>query len=339
MSVTDPDSRPESPPLERHLLVRTDDVGRAEQASNRLISPLSPHVLKPDAVRKFGWTMHAAQIGQSTLIYHSTRSAVEIIASEPTDHVALHVVLRGRVDVSTDLGTVRLTKPGSVCVVSPTERLWLRFAPGTRQLAVRIPNLAIERGLGRLTGESDDGIVFGLSAPAPAPWLSTLRLAVTAVDDLSVGTSPPPRIGEELERMLISSLLLTHSHSATHRMTRPVTSRAERAVTAIAHRIRSAPETAVDFTALAKSQGISLRTLQNGFRLRHGQSPSAFLRDARLDVAHALLTGEPPSSVTDAALDSGFTHLGRFARDYRLRYGVSPSVTRDAARNRTTGHR
>jgi AraC-like DNA-binding protein len=31
--------------------------------------------------------------------------------------------------------------------------------------------------------------------------------------------------------------------------------------------------------------------------------------------------------VSDAALDSGFVHLGRFAVAYRRRYGESPSET------------
>lgn len=324
-------NRPAAPLLPRHLRLRTNDAHEAASASNRL---MSPHVLKPAAGRPFGWILHTARIGQSTLIYHRYRGAVEITASAPSDHVALQVVLRGSVDVWSDLGAVRLARAGAACVVSPTDRFRMRFAPGTHQLVASIPIPALDRAFGRLTGESGGDVAFRLPASPDAPWLSTLRLVVSTVGRIDAGTEPPPRLGDELERMLISSLLVSQPHSATESVLRPATSRAPNAVTAIAERVRSAPNEAFDFAELAGSHGISLRTLQDGFRHRYGRSPSAFQRDARLDMAHALLTEGPATSVTEVALASGFTHLGRFARYYRLRFGASPSTTLSRARTK-----
>jgi transcriptional regulator GlxA family with amidase domain len=41
------------------------------------------------------------------------------------------------------------------------------------------------------------------------------------------------------------------------------------------------------------------------------------------------MLSEPPgvTTVADVALACGFFHLGRFAQDYRARYGITPSVT------------
>jgi len=48
-----------------------------------------------------------------------------------------------------------------------------------------------------------------------------------------------------------------------------------------------------------------------------------------LDTARQrLLAG---SSVSEAALDTGFPHQGRFAQYYRSRFGHSPSSTRASA--------
>ena len=143
-------------------------------------------------------------------------------------------------------------------------------------------------------------------------------------------------MGAELERLLVSSLLLSQPHSASDLFARPMTGRAIRAASLVAKAVMDAPERDVDFAELARAQGVSLRTLQDGFRDRFGRPPSSFLRDARLDKAHRMLTGNARLAVTDAALSSGFTHLGRFARDYRLRYGYSPSATQQRARHRPT---
>ena len=53
-----------------------------------------------------------------------------------------------------------------------------------------------------------------------------------------------------------------------------------------------------------------------------------YLRNARFERARtALLRAEPEESVTDIAAAWGFTHLGRFAIEYRRRFGERPSDT------------
>ncbi|MFD6059496.1 AraC family transcriptional regulator [Rhodococcus wratislaviensis] len=292
---------------------------------------MSAHFLRPSAEQRFAWAFHAVGIGASTLVYHSYRSEVEVLSS-PTDYYVLNLLLRGGLEISSGIGTVRLTAAGSACVLSPTERLRMRYSPGTQQFFVKVPIPVIEQAFGRLTGEGGGGkIVFSLPAPANAGWPAALQLAVRTIDAIDSGLPPPPQLGDELERMLISSLLLAHPHSASELMAQPSAGRAARAVAVIAGAIKAAPERSVDFVELARVQGISPRTLQDGFSHRYGRSPSRFLRDARLDMAHQILTQNPHTSVTEVALSSGFSHLGRFARDYRLRYGVSPSITRAVA--------
>ncbi|WP_425569086.1 helix-turn-helix domain-containing protein [Pseudonocardia xishanensis] len=78
---------------------------------------------------------------------------------------------------------------------------------------------------------------------------------------------------------------------------------------------------------LAARVGVSARAVQLGFRRVTGVPPSTFVRNTRLDRVHASLlegTGEP---ITDLAFHYGFGHLGRFAQQYRDRFGVLPSQT------------
>jgi transcriptional regulator GlxA family with amidase domain len=55
-------------------------------------------------------------------------------------------------------------------------------------------------------------------------------------------------------------------------------------------------------------------------------SPMQYLRNSRFGkVRAALLRADPEESVTEIAMNWGFTHMGRFAVEYRQRFGESPS--------------
>ncbi len=79
---------------------------------------------------------------------------------------------------------------------------------------------------------------------------------------------------------------------------------------------------------IASTCGVGRRTLQRHFRRFIGRMPMEFLRDLRLDRARQeLFRASGQTSVTDIATGSGFNHVGRFATQYRARYGESPSAT------------
>ncbi len=78
---------------------------------------------------------------------------------------------------------------------------------------------------------------------------------------------------------------------------------------------------------LASLAGVSQRTVERAF-LRTGCTPLDYLRRIRLDRARTILAG-PVANVTvaDVAASLGYTHLGRFADDYRRHVGELPSRT------------
>ncbi|PRZ55852.1 AraC family transcriptional regulator [Paraburkholderia fungorum] len=71
--------------------------------------------------------------------------------------------------------------------------------------------------------------------------------------------------------------------------------------------------------------GLSRRTIQYAFQEALNLNPVAYLRAVRLNhVRRQLRLG---ASVTAAATEWGFWHLGSFAQDYRQMFGELPSVT------------
>lgn len=80
---------------------------------------------------------------------------------------------------------------------------------------------------------------------------------------------------------------------------------------------------------IANASGIGLRSLQISFRQSFGKSPWQYLTDCRLEAARRSLSDRhKPVSVTMAALEAGFSHLGEFSRRYHERFGERPMETR-----------
>ncbi len=80
---------------------------------------------------------------------------------------------------------------------------------------------------------------------------------------------------------------------------------------------------------LCTTLGLSERAVENLFRDLLGITPITYLRHQRLHRARRTLLKAPasPALVKQVALECGFWHLGRFARDYRTLFAESPSQT------------
>ena len=89
----------------------------------------------------------------------------------------------------------------------------------------------------------------------------------------------------------------------------------------------------ITLAGLASESGASERTLLKQFQRFVGLPPLGFLRRLRLNVARGELTSaENNDSISDIATRCGFSHLGRFATEYRRLFGETPSTTRQRVR-------
>jgi AraC family ethanolamine operon transcriptional activator len=80
---------------------------------------------------------------------------------------------------------------------------------------------------------------------------------------------------------------------------------------------------------LCRWAGVGQRTLEYAFRDELGVTPVRYIKLLGLNRARRLLLRASPSNetVTSIAFACGFIELGRFAVDYRLLFGESPSKT------------
>jgi len=88
---------------------------------------------------------------------------------------------------------------------------------------------------------------------------------------------------------------------------------------------------------LCKYCGVSLSTLERTFTRELGINPNGYIQAARLhEVREALMDANAEGlTIADIAMNCGFTHIGRFSRQYRTHFGRLPSEDRSLVNGKT----
>ncbi|MEV6492573.1 AraC family transcriptional regulator [Actinoplanes sp. NPDC051633] len=162
-----------------------------------------------------------------------------------------------------------------------------------------------------------------------ASWLRLVRL-LAADATQPQGLIHHPVAGARLQEALIAGLLSATDHPYRDRLERPsAVTAAPGAIRRVVEAMRADPGKPFTVADLAGVAGVSVRSLQDGLRRYVGTAPMTYLRHVRLARVHEHLRQADPTvhTVTEIAYRYGFTHMGRFAGEYRARYGTSPRET------------
>ncbi len=162
------------------------------------------------------------------------------------------------------------------------------------------------------------------------PGLALAQLVETARNGL-VDCGPLRRsplglaaLGDAMSYFLIETLPHRYSDELARTAPAPAPRHVKWAIDFMHHNIAEP----ISLSEIATAAKVSVRTLQEGFRQFRNTSPWSYLREIRMVAAHNdLLACHTALTVSDVALKWGFTHLGRFAADYKKRFGESPSYT------------
>lgn len=290
-------------------------------------------------------TGHDASVPRSllsaTTLTHLTLGFVRFGTETRLDPGALgayhvNVALSGRVESSCGKQEI-VARPGTAAVFTPQEHTLLpHWGADAGQLCIKINRRSLESELEAMLGRPVSSWVrfslgFDLTAPAGRSWLSTVRLLLAELDSERSLARESVAHREQLERLVISSLLRAQPHNFFDALYEEHPPARSRTVKRIVDAIEDAPEQAWTLPEMAEIAGVGARRLQQGFREQMGMPPMLYLKVVRLERAHRdLVAGS--GSVTDVALRWGFSHLGRFADAYRERFDEAPSATLRANR-------
>jgi AraC-like DNA-binding protein len=142
-----------------------------------------------------------------------------------------------------------------------------------------------------------------------------------------------PLAQQAFEQLLVLGLLLHHEHSYSAALARPMPAVSPRDVKRAIDFIEGNIDAPIAVTDIVAASAVSGRALFKHFRRFTGFSPMQYVREARLRrVREALLSAQPDEHIAAIAARWGFSHPGRFASDYRRRFGESPLATKCSPR-------
>jgi AraC-like DNA-binding protein len=225
--------------------------------------------------------------------------------------------------------TVPATSTRAVVYQPATGSAVIRTGAADRARGVLIQRWALAARLELLVGHP----VASSTRMAPAidlgtgpgrAWLDLLGVLAGVLEDPD-HVALQPMVTEPLVDALMTGLLVVSEHRYSDELHEPASACRPRHVKIAIDAMHGHPEQAHTTASLARRAGVGVRSLQAGFRHYLEMSPMAYLRQVRLMRVHEDLHAGRAATVTEAAHRWGFTHLGRFAADYRAKYGELPS--------------
>src|SRR5690606_32048873 len=253
-----------------------------------------------------------------------------IIRKYDTDDIyAVQFPVQGQCEIKSKRNEMALG-PGQFFIVNPQQLLQKHWQRSLYQVMLRINRRALERLLSEELGmdlrvplEFDEVVMNG-SVSNEFPRL----IEVIWRDYYGDRLFQDHRIKPHIERTILLGLLTSASHNYRSHL--------DNITHAAPYYVKRAEEymhenIGVDITTcrLVEAAGVSERSLYYGFKRWRNTTPMAYLRRIRLDRARQELqrAGREGRSITDVAMGLGYSHLSRFSKDYKSRFGETPSET------------
>jgi AraC-like DNA-binding protein len=326
---------PGSDYLANYRQLETTDLDCAREAVGRMWEHHRSHLLRG---RTYAIAWHQADLVASTLSYVRTSSSIRLDCGPVSDAFRLTLHESGRINHWID-GRPAVSTPSRAVLHAPGQGLRLETEP-FRLLILSFPADAVRDALRVHHGAGGEAVVWPTELPLGTPAAKSLRAlcrwAARELDRPGAGALA----GAEARRAIETTLLMLFLDCA---LDPPGEGKAQRQ-TATEARVRRVEDwieagfaEPVTVDHLARVAGVSVRALQNACRRWRGCTPMELLRRRRLHAAReALLEAGPTGSVTAVATGCGFFNFGRFAGDYRRRFGETPSQTLAARAAATT---
>lgn len=315
--------------LRDHTLFRTADLDEARDEVARVFCAHRLLTTAPDG--RLNAVHNRVLFDDIALNYLDYGTDVLITPGELTSFYLMQIPLGGSAEVRCGSQEIHST-PRQASLASPTEFLDMHWHVENPQFLVYFDRTALEETLSELLeAPMSVPLRFDLSVDTASPsflrWRSLVDLLVQ--DAESKDRSLHLSVRRQLEG-LVKSALITGFHNnyseCLERFVRPAVPRAVRRAMQLCE---NSPEQPLTVSELAISAGVSVRSLQAGFKVHVGMTPTDYLRDMRLQRVHSELKNHAggQNSIAQIAFAWGFTHLGRFSQRYRERFGELPSQT------------
>lgn len=298
-------------------------TGDIAEACARLGTVFRPHSLEFTG-RDRSLSVSHGGISCGRVSFHRLRYGghVRMAAPEMGAFYLFQVALTGPFRILRDRDTHDVGERQAYAV-NPLETFTKDWAPEGDQLIIRVERTAMDDHMRTLLGAtaSQPMRFHPIVVDDACGVLSSLACYVRSI------AGGPPRLRQQIEELVMSTIAVTFLNTMSEELARPARGCAPYYVRRVEEAIDAAPLAEISLQDMARIAGVSMRTLYYGFRRFRDTTPLVYLRDKRLDLAKARLLDADPSglTVTSIAFECGFTHLPKFAANFRRRFGRTPS--------------
>lgn len=265
------------------------------------------------------------KVSYGRMLYGAT---VDIEPGQLNDFYLIQLPISGQENIHCGAQSVR-SDANMGTIISPALEFRMRHERNAEKLFIRVERAALEQTCAQYYGRPQHGpLNFQPAIPLSVSATRSLKgLFDWQLVEASDGTLfDQPLVAAQFEEALMIALLgtLPHNQADTAQPRSIAPGFITRAQAYIEHNAHL-PLTASD---ISDHVGVSIRSLFAGYRKYRNTSPMQYLKEVRLDAAHAQLCAPASdTTVTQAALDWGFGHLGEFSAAYQRRFGELPSTT------------
>ncbi|MDB5582382.1 MAG: transcriptional regulator, AraC family [Bradyrhizobium sp.] len=299
----------------------------------RYISETSRHTLRPldarSAVELRHWGLSLENI-QLNLVELTCGSEFRMEKTAEAGHYLFQLPISGICEMQVGRSKARASA-GQIFAHNPGDESQKRWIGSCTQLMVRVDRHAFGRVLSsELDRECREPVIFDRSIQGIDVGRALGALSRSIWQDVSYHAPLRQwRVTRSFERNFLVGCLGLLPHNYSEEFCRPVTSAAPYYVRRAEDYIRANLRSPIEIEDLVAVAGVSSRSLYYGFRRWRGTTPMSYLRNMRLSLAHEELKHARDAGVhvTRVALGVGYDHLSRFSKDYKQRFGQSPSVT------------
>ena len=309
--------------LERFPLFHSQDVAEMQVQLARYLCPHRLRVLDGAAPQLRVSGVEFAGVRLLQLHYDAP---VEISLEGTGAQYLFRTTLQGQCEISHGRERAAV-EAGGLSVSSPFASSRIVTGGTCRNAVLSMPRKTLELHLQHLLGRSlGQPLAFDVPLAADHPGVHALGFALDylcRLFALQLGLAPLCQgVADHLVQLLLTQLPHNYSDALRQPAGRPLPSHVRRA----REYIEAHLDQPLALATLCALSGVSVRTLQNGFRQFLGQPPVEYIRDRRLLAVHeALQKGE--GSVTEILLRFGINSPAHFTQHYRQRFGRRPSDT------------
>lgn len=316
-------------PLSNHLLYDGNDVDDAREVLSRMFTEID--IEPSDTHKPFRSLVYGVELPRISICYLRFEGGATAGPAQALDFHTLQLNPTGTVAYDTDDGIAAGSASKGV-ILSAGQTVQNSHSADNGNLALIVKDEVLRDYQSMWFGKTQNqSLKFKLNFDPEAPRIASfLSFANQFVQELNRpgGILEIPAAVASFENALLTSMLFSFEHQFSEKLNAEVATASFKQVRNIEDYIESHANQAIDIATLAKVSGLSGATIHRTFRKHRDYTPMQFLKQTRMRLVNQrLLKACSSDSVTRIAMECGFTHLGRFAAEYRHQFNEDPSHT------------